>query len=224
MTRGRLPTIALVVFDLDGTLLRGHTVCEILASSLGRLERMQQLERFTTKDDLRAGREEMAAWYRAVDMARFRDALDNACLAPGAREGLRLLRSHGVALGIASITWSFAVEHFARRLGVEHWQGTVLEESGEIRHVWPEDKASWVQELASRLKVPLQRTAAVGDSLGDTEMLRAVGMPVFVGQELPAAQPGWLHYPLADIAAIARHVLSAWRLAPNKQPRRFPSS
>jgi len=210
---------ALVVFDLDGTLLRGHTVCEILAASLGRLERMQQLERFATKDDLRAGREEMAAWYRSVGIARLRDALGNACLAPGASEGLSLLRSHGVAVGIASITWSFAVAHFARLLGAEHWHGTGIEESGEIRHVWPEDKASWVQALASRLEVPLERTAAVGDSPGDTEMLHAVGMPVFVGRELPPAHSGWLHYPSGDIAAIARHVVSAWRLAPGNPPQ-----
>ena len=46
------------------------------------------------------------------------------------------------AIGIASITWSFAVEHFARLLGVEHWLGTVLEDSGGICHVWPHDKAA----------------------------------------------------------------------------------
>jgi len=51
---------ALVVFDLDGTLLRGPTVCEVLAESLGRLERMRQLERFAGDQELRAAREEMA--------------------------------------------------------------------------------------------------------------------------------------------------------------------
>jgi hypothetical protein len=34
----------LAVFDLDGTLLRGLTVCEVLAGPLGHLERMQQFE------------------------------------------------------------------------------------------------------------------------------------------------------------------------------------
>jgi hypothetical protein len=35
----------LAVFDLDGTLLRGPTVCEVLARALGRLDRLWQLER-----------------------------------------------------------------------------------------------------------------------------------------------------------------------------------
>jgi HAD superfamily phosphoserine phosphatase-like hydrolase len=210
------PGRALVVFDLDGTLLRGPTVCEVLARSLGRLDRMQQLERFVTQDDLRAAREEMAGWYRAVGIAHLRDVLRDARVAPGAREGLALLGRHGVVVGIASITWGFAVEHFARRLGADHWLGTVLEASGVIRHVWPEDKASWVRGLAARLEIPPERTAAVGDSAGDAAMLQVVGLPIFVGRE-PPPQPGWLHRPQGDIAAIARDVLRAWsscRIAP----------
>lgn len=208
------PWNALVVFDLDGTLLRGPTVCEVLAESLGRLERMKQLERFASDDELRAAREEMASWYGAVGVRSLRASLDAARLAPGAESGLALLRAHGVAVGIASITWSFAVERFARRLGVDDWQGTVLKESGAIDHVWPADKAAWVRELSRRLEVPMERTAAVGDSAGDVDMLRAVGVPVFVGRELPGACQGWLHCPDADIEAVARHLVAVWQLSP----------
>ena len=34
--------VKLVAFDLDGTLLRGNTVLEVLAAGLGRLERMHE--------------------------------------------------------------------------------------------------------------------------------------------------------------------------------------
>jgi HAD superfamily phosphoserine phosphatase-like hydrolase len=209
------PWQALVVFDLDGTLLRGPTVCEVLAESLGRLERMRQLERFVGDQELRAAREEMAGWYLSVGLARLQGSLQGARLAPGTKNGLALLRAYGVAVGIASITWSFAVEHFARLLGVEHWQGTVLEESGEIHHIWPEDKAPWVRRLAERLEVPLGRTAAVGDSVGDVPMLQAVDVPVFVGRELPSVQKGWLHHPAGDIEAVVRHLVAVWKLSPN---------
>ena len=208
------PREALVVFDLDGTLLRGPTVCEVLAQSLGRLERMRHLERFADKQELRAAREEMAGWYLSVGLAALPDSLHGARLAPGAEKGLALLMSHGVEVAIASITWSFAVEYFARRLGVKHWHGTELKETGEIRHIWPEDKARWVRELAERLRLPFARTAAVGDSAGDLEMLAAVGLPVFVGRELPSAQQGWLHFPQADIEVVARHLVGVWRLSP----------
>ena len=206
---------ALAVFDLDGTLLRGQTVCEVLAESLGRLERMQQLERFMSDEELQAAREEMAGWYRSAGLARLRDSLKDARLAPRAVEGLAVLRAAGVAIGIASITWSFAVEHFARLLGVEHWLGTVLEGSGEIRHVWPKDKAVWLRRLAERLRVPSERTAGVGDSFSDLPMLQAVGVPVFVGCELPSVGLGWIHHPAGDIYAVATHLVSIWNLSPN---------
>ncbi len=206
----------LVVFDLDGTLLRGPTVCEVLAVPLGQSRRMQELERFRSRPELQAAREEMARWYRAVSVSSLVGSLQAVRLAEGAACGLSLLKAHGVATSIASITWSFAVEHFARGLGIEHWLGTELQESGEIAHVWPEDKGRWVKDLAQQLGLPVERTAAVGDSAGDYEMLSAVGLPIFVGRELPATRHDWLHRPGENIEWVARHLLQVWGLSPNK--------
>jgi hypothetical protein len=52
----RTASLGLAVFDLDGTLPRGPTVCELLATPLGRLERMRQLEVCTIKSELIAAR------------------------------------------------------------------------------------------------------------------------------------------------------------------------
>jgi len=177
---------------------------------------MQELERFRSHEELRAARVEMAGWYRAVSASDLLRWLEGVRFADGVENGLSLLKAHGVAVGIASITWSFAVEHLARGVGVEYWLGTALLDSGEITHVWPEDKARWVQQLARRLQVPAQRTAAVGDSAGDYDMLGAVGLPVFVGTELSPPRPGWLHRPAESIEWVAKHLLQAWRLAPNE--------
>lgn len=48
--------IGLAVFDLDGTLLRGPTVCEILAEALGRPERMREREKVASESALKAAR------------------------------------------------------------------------------------------------------------------------------------------------------------------------
>jgi len=45
--------LALVAFDLDGTLLRGSTVCECIADGLGRRAEMARFERLTAQDDIR---------------------------------------------------------------------------------------------------------------------------------------------------------------------------
>jgi phosphoserine phosphatase len=209
------PPRALVVFDLDGTLVRGLTVCEVLAQSLGRLPRMQEFERMKDRESISAAREEMALWYREVSRSTLLQSLSHLQQAPGLAEGISLLQEYGFVIGVASITWHFAAVHIADAFGIDHCLATVLQDSGAIDHVWPEDKASWVLDLARRLKVPVERSAAVGDSAGDYNMLDVVGTPIFVGLEAPP-QGSWRHMPAANIEHIARHLIEAWSLQPNK--------
>jgi HAD superfamily phosphoserine phosphatase-like hydrolase len=209
------PARSLVVFDLDGTLLRGPTVCEVLAKSLGRLSRMQEFERLIGREDISAAREEMALWYKDVPRSTLVQSLSQAQHAPGLAAGISLLQDHGVAIGIASITWHFAAVHFANAFGIDHCLATVLHDSGAIDHVWPEHKAQWVLELAALLKVPAERTAAVGDSTGDYDMLGVVGTPIFVGAT-PPLQAQWRHMPAADIEHVCRHLIETWSLQPSK--------
>ena len=200
----------LVVFDLDGTLLRGRTVCEVLADALGHGDQMRRFEALTAESDIADARTEMARWYGAVDRARLLEFLDGAAWAPGAHEGVARLQAAGAKLAIASITCAFAVERFAAVLGIERSIGTVLGADVVLEHVWPRHKAPWLRALAEELGVAMERTAAVGDSSGDVEMLQASGCGVFVGESRPAAWHG-MHMPGADIRDVADHILSVWR-------------
>lgn len=52
---------------------------------------------------------------------------------------------------ILSLTWAFGVEWFAQELGVTDWLATSLDADGSIGHVWPRDKAQWLErELEAR--------------------------------------------------------------------------
>ena len=99
--RGRLKgaRLRLAAFDLDGTLLRGDTVCEALARKLGHLERMRELEATQEarqdRDSLLFLRTELAAYYHGVPALELRSSLSTLTLAPGAREGFALLRRAG---------------------------------------------------------------------------------------------------------------------------------
>jgi phosphoserine phosphatase len=204
------PPRGVVAFDLDGTLLRGPTVCELLAEPLGRLGEMRRFEQAASEEAITEARREMARWYAGRTPQELCAALDAATWAPGAREGVALLRRHGVEVVIASITWRFAVEWVAVRLGVTHCLGTGLEPGGGVAHVWPRDKAPWLAELAGSLGVPRARTAAVGDSTSDAELLAGAELRFFVGCAAPPPLPGLAHRPAGDIASIAREVLAAW--------------
>ena len=197
--------VRLAAFDLDGTVVRGPTICESLAESLGKLPRMREIEQLRDLAQIRAARQEMLGWYGDAPHALY-DKLSLE-LAPGAVEAFGLLAQHGVQTAIVSITWSFAVERLARRLGADAWVGTGAH-LGEIQHFWPDDKPVWLARHASTLGIDMSQVAAVGDSHGDVPMLAAVGHPFFVGAELPREIAHAVHAPNPDMREIAQLILS----------------
>lgn len=199
--------IHLAAFDLDGTLLRGDTVCQVVARHLGHLPRMNEIEQLRDLTAIASARRELAWYYRAVSPNRLCSFLDDCTLAPGARQGLALLKSHRVAVAIVSITWSFAVEHFARRLGADRCVGTVLNDDGDIDHFWPHDKPAWLARLAREMGLATSQVAAVGDSPGDAGMLSLTPHAYFVGRELPSGLAA-AHRPDGNILAIAREIVA----------------
>lgn len=205
-------TPGLVVFDFDGTLARGDSVCEVLARPLGKLARMQEFERLEDQDSIANARAEMAGWYERVSREEFIGSLANVRIADGTVDGISLLKAHGVEVAIASITWAFAIQQFADDWGIARFLATKLHPDGSIDHVWPEDKARWLVDLATQLGVSNSRVSAVGDSAGDFEMLRAVGVPIYVGVDRPEHESRWLHWPSASIDKIAQHLIGMWNL------------
>lgn len=200
----------IAIFDLDGTLLRGETVCEVLARPLGRIDQMQKFERLRSEAEIADARTQMMTWYEERTHEVLCGHLRNATWAPGARRAVRDLQEANILVAIASITWRFAVEWFADQLDVGHYLGTDLSSDGEITHVWGRDKAKWLEDLASRYKIPRHRIAAVGDSSGDADMLRAAHLRFFVGAAPSPEIPSSVHIPNADLSLIAARIIDAW--------------
>lgn len=200
---------ALAVFDLDGTLLRGDTVCEAIARHIGKLPRMRELEALPWSS-VHAAREEMASWYAPHSRPHLLEGLRHVRLAPGAADGVQLLRERGITVAICSVTWDFGVEWVAAKLGVQHFAGTRLDASGRIAHFLPDDKPRWTDELRSRLAIPRGRVAAVGDSSGDIPLLRAASHAYFVGNDVPEGLRDLaIHMPDGNIRDIALRIAAA---------------
>jgi HAD superfamily phosphoserine phosphatase-like hydrolase len=199
--------VRLVAFDLDGTVTRGATICEGLAARLGRLERMREIEGMTSRTDIHAARYEMLEWYGPLPIEAPWDDLPGVALAPGAIAAFVALTARGVRTAIVSITWTFAVEAFARRFGADAWIGTDVTNTGGIIHFWPEDKPLWLKEYAAALGIGPDEVAAVGDSHGDVPMLAAVGHPVFVGADRPVAIAHAEHAPSGDLREVVERLL-----------------
>ena len=202
--------LGIVAFDLDGTLLRGPTVCEVLAKPLGRLAEMRRFEAYTTEGEVAAARLEMVQWYRDYTVAELQMHLRNARWAPGAHEGIRRLRGEGIEVAILSVTWTFAVRWFAEQLNVSHYLGTELLPDGEIVHSWGREKARFLKELVFKSGVSSSRVAAVGDSTGDNEMLREASLRFFLGANPSPDLEAIIHLPDGDIDTVATRILDEW--------------
>ena len=152
-----------------------------------------------------AAREEMAEWYRPYTHEHLTALLCELELAPGTAEAFALLRTRRVATAIVSITWSFAVEWFATRLGADYFYGTGLA-NRSVAHVWPADKGRWLRELIARLDLRKEDVAAVGDSEGDRELLEAAGIRYCVGwRNIGVAEA--IHLPGANLLHIAEQLV-----------------
>jgi HAD superfamily phosphoserine phosphatase-like hydrolase len=201
--------VRLVAFDLDGTLIRGPTICEVLADKFGMQDRMRAIEQLRDIADISAAREEMLDWYGNVTPLELCAELERVEIAPGAADAFRLLAARRVPTVIVSVTWAFAVEWFARRFGAQAWVGTRVTSAGCIAHFWPHDKPVWLSEYANDLGIELAEVAAVGDSHGDIPMLSMVGHPVYVGARLPATIGHALHRPNANLRELAAALLGS---------------
>ena len=206
--RGKIRGLA--AFDLDGTLLRGPTVCEILAQPIGRLAEMQRFESLPPESDFTTAREEMARWYSNTSVDELVVHLRNAEWAPGARESVMRLQSEGIEVALVSVTWRFAVAWFAAQLNIAHYLGTGLSPTGEVEHVWGPDKASFIRTLSAKLQLTRDRVAAIGDSLGDFEMLNEANLRIFVGKTAPTNISALTHLPDVDLRTVADHILREW--------------
>lgn len=184
-------------FDLDGTLVYGDTVLLHVGRQLGE-ERLVH---------------ELVSGYEAFELTNFEVSNRAARIFAGLTKGelfkimegistlddisssIGFLRTMGVRCLIATVTFDFASEWFARRYGFDYYNGIQLAYSdagtltGEVlRHVDEEDKARFVRSRATAAGVDLGDVFYVGDSRSDLPTFDTVGFSVAVnGSQLAAA-------------------------------------
>ncbi len=198
----------LVAFDVDGTLLRGETICECLARNIGRAEEMRRFEAYRERSDIAAARRTMLDWYRPHGRDGLLRHLGQLRIAPGARAGFAALRARGIRTALVSITWKFAVDWLAAELGADDTIGTGWLETDAVADVWPEDKAAWLTARLGELGLSARQLVAVGDSWGDVPMLKLAARGYFVGAQMPEPMPHVLHRPGGDIGTIVAEILT----------------
>lgn len=175
-----------VVFDLDGTLLRHSTVALLLAEQFGQGEAIAELERAYAAAEIsnRAVADASASWLDGRTTAEVGAALRAGSWIDGIDETLRTLVEAGSDVLLGTITWRFAAELLRERYGFAAACGTELHVvdgalGGHVTRYFDEhDKLRFVEEWCAERGVGLAEVAAVGDSRSDLPLFGRAGRSV----------------------------------------------
>jgi phosphoserine phosphatase len=198
----------LVAFDVDGTLLRGETICECLGRGIGKTEEMKVFESLTSRAQISEARRAMLEWFTPLGRDRLLSFMNTARLAPGSRAGFARLRGLRITTALVSISWRFAVDWLAAELGADHSIGTDWLYTGEVVDFWPDDKVTWLAALLRKQGLSPHALVAIGDSAGDMPMLAYAGRAYFVGPEMPVPLFRHVrHWPNANIEELVADIV-----------------
>lgn len=191
-----------VVFDLDGTLLRGTSVSLYLAERMGRGAAVAELERRFRAHEISNAvvADATATWFAGRAPAAVWEDLAGAPWIGGLDETMAALAGAGSRLLLATVTWRFAADGLRRRCGFAAVCGTGMDAPGGLlsgrvsRYFDERDKVRFVELWCARHHVAMQAVAAVGDSRSDVPLFRRVGLAIALNAT-------------ADARAAAAHAL-----------------
>ncbi len=201
---------ALLIADMDSTIVQGETLDE-LAAFAGLGERIAAItaRAMNGELDFKDALRERVAMLKGLSI----DALDrtwrNVRLTPGARELVATMRARGALTALISGGFSFFTGKVAADLGFHtHRANTLLDDGAILTGAVGEpildrdSKLAALKELAEQRGVKLSATLAVGDGANDLDMLRAAGLGVAFHAKPIVAQEAKAKVDHANLRAL----------------------
>ena len=181
--------LKLVVFDIDGTLLRPKSSWQLLHDHFG-TDNREMLARYLRHEvsDTEFVARDLELWAAAnggpVDAATVNRALDRAEPLPGAAEAVAGLHAAGVVTAIISGGIDYLAQKLAAEWSMAEAHANPLFDSpvglqGEIR-VSGHAKAPVMRDVMARHGVSRDEVAAVGDTVVDLDLFALAGTSVAV--------------------------------------------
>jgi len=186
VTKPRGRRKALLVADMDSTIIQGETLDE-LAGFAGIGERIAAITRRAMNGELdfKAALRERVAMLKGLDVGALEKTWRQVRLTPGARELVATMRARGALTVLVSGGFTYFTSRVAAELGFDlHRSNSLLDDgtalTGQVAEpiLDRDSKLATLNELAARRGVRLQATLAVGDGANDLDMIRAAGLGV----------------------------------------------
>lgn len=176
----------LCVMDVDGTLIL-EEVIDLLGREAGREEEISQITSRAMRGELdfETSLRERVALLKGLPDSVFDTVFNSIHLSPNAQKFISILQKNGILVGLVSGGFIPIVDRLAKSLGIAHFSANQLEVKdglltgkliGQI--ISPEVKKETLEKWREELKLPQERTVAIGDGANDLLMLKSAGLGI----------------------------------------------
>ena len=176
----------LCVMDVDGTLIL-EEVIDLLGREVGREEEISQITSRAMRGELNfeSSLRKRVSLLEGLPVSVFDKVFKSIHLTPNAQKFISILQKNGILVGLVSGGFTPIVERLAKFLGIAYFSANQLEVKeglltgkliGQI--INPKVKKDTLEQWREELKVPKERTLAIGDGANDLLMLKSAGLGI----------------------------------------------
>ena len=176
----------LCVMDVDGTLIL-EEVIDLLGREVGCEEEISLITSRAMRGELDFERSlrDRVSFLEGLPISVFDKVFNSIHLSPNAQKFISILQKNGILVGLVSGGFTPIVETLAKSLGIAYFSANQLEVKeglltgklvGQI--INPEIKKETLEKWREELKLPQERTVAIGDGANDLLMLKSAGLGI----------------------------------------------
>ena len=210
VTKARGRRKALLIADMDSTIVQGETLDELAAfAGLGEKISAITARAMNGELDFKSALRERVAMLKGLNLDALEKTWQQVRLTPGARELVATMRSKGALTALVSGGFTFFTGKVAAQLGFDtHRSNTLLDDGAALtgRVADPildrDSKLAALNELATERGVKLHATLAVGDGANDLDMLKAAGLGIAFHAKPVVAREARAKVDHADLRAL----------------------
>ena len=176
----------LCVMDVDGTLIL-EEVINLLGREAGCEEEISRLTSQAMRGELNfeTSLRERVALLKGLPDSVFEKVFNSIHLSLNAQKFISILQKNDIQVGLVSGGFTPIVARLAKSLGIAYFSANQLEvKDGHLtgklvgQIISPQVKKETLEKWREKLKLPKERTIAIGDGANDLLMLKSAGLGI----------------------------------------------
>ena len=176
----------LCVMDVDGTVIL-EEVIDLLGREAGFEEEISQITCRAMRGELDFERSlrKRVSLLEGLPVSVFDKVFNSIHRSPNAHEFISILQKNGILVGLVSGGFTPIVARLAKSLGIAYFSANQLEVKDDLltgklvgQIISPELKKETLEKWREELKLPQERTIAIGDGANDLLMLKSAGLGI----------------------------------------------